>query len=401
MQLSSTILFSVLASLSSIASAAPVDKRDAKSLKIDFSVERLPSDAQSTGQRKSVYSAVNLNLQNEYSKYMAEIQIGSPGQTIHVDVDTGSSDLWVPAVGTKSTGGTYDASKSSSYKKVSNGFMIGYGDGSKAFGDWATEDVTVGGATVKDMQFGYATNQTVGTGLLGVGFEGNEAPVAINGSSFEYPNFPAQLKAQGIIEKNAYSLYLNSLEADSGSILFGAVDKAKFDGDLKYLDLVNIDDEGQATDSPVAFFVDLDTVSTSSQTFTNGTTYPALLDSGTTLIYAPGEIATTFGKKYGHKVPFVDMYFTSCNTVGEPVEFTFGDKIITVPFKDLLYHFNGKASKSFLNQCLIGLVPNPSNYYILGDGFLRSAYVSYDLDDKKVGIAQVKYTDESEIELIQ
>lgn len=336
---------------------------------------------------------MNLPLENEYALYLADIEIGTPGQKIRVDVDTGSSDLWVPGAGTQSEDGTYDHSKSSTYAKDKDGFQIGYGDGSSASGDWAKETIKIGGATVTGLEFGDATTQNVGQSILGVGFKGNEASAQSRSSAFTYDNLPIQMRKQGIINKAAYSLYLNSLEAESGSILFGAIDKSKFEGELKELDIVNIDDSGSETSEPVAFFVNLDSI-TNKDTKLASKTYPALLDSGTTLIYAPQEVAKTFGSKYGEYNQQVGGYLTSCSTEGEDFEFTFGDKTIKVPFKDLLYNLNGKASGSS-DQCLVGVMGSSADYYILGDGFLRSAYVYYNIDDAKIGIAQAKYDSSS------
>ncbi len=344
---------------------------------------------------KSAASAgVTLPLKNEYALYLADIEIGTPGQAIKIDVDTGSSDLWVPGAGTQSQDGTYDNSKSSTYEKVKSGFAISYGDGSSASGDWAKETVTIGGSKITGLEFGDATTQNVGQGILGVGFKGNEA-AAQSSNAFTYDNLPLQMKSQGVINKAAYSLYLNSLDATSGSILFGAVDKAKYSGDLKTLDIQNIDDSGAETSEAVAFFVNLDSIKSNGNTLTS-TTYPALLDSGTTLIYAPEDVASKIGKKYGTYDSTVGGYTTSCSTRGEDFEFTFEDKTIKVPFKDLLYNTNGQAAGNS-DTCFLGVLSSQSNYYILGDGFLRSAYVYYDIDEPQVGIAQAVYTDKSNV----
>lgn len=41
---------------------------------------------------------VPLSLDNDVDKYMAAITVGTPGQELWVQLDTGSSDLWVPSV---------------------------------------------------------------------------------------------------------------------------------------------------------------------------------------------------------------------------------------------------------------------------------------------------------------
>lgn len=390
-------LLSVAASLAGLTVAAPTPSIGPK---IDFEVHRfllnltlqgttfLNSIARKNSKAASK-SGLKVTLENEYALYLASIEIGTPGQSLRVDVDTGSSDLWVPGAGTRSSDGTYDHTKSSTYKRVADGFSIRYGDGSSASGDWATDNVEIGGATVKNLQFGDATTQDVGQGILGIGLKGNEAS-ALGYSSFTYDNLPLQLKNQGIIDKAAYSLYLNSLDASSGSIIFGsATDLSKYSGSLKTLPIQNIDDSGSPTDGPVAFFVNLDSITAGGKELAS-LTYPALLDSGTTLIYAPSSIALAVGRKYGTYSNSAGGYVTRCNAQGDDFEFTFDGATITVPFSNLLFHIDGNPN-SISNTCLIGVLDSGADYYILGDGFLRSAYVYYDIQDSEIGIAQAKY----------
>ncbi|GMM38490.1 hypothetical protein DASC09_058290 [Saccharomycopsis crataegensis] len=390
MKFSSSVLLSVLATLSSSALAAPTKQVP---LKIDFSVERSSKAPKSGILARVAASGVALELENQYSMYIAEIELGTPVQKVRVDVDTGSSDLWVPGAGTSSSYGTYDNSKSSTYSKVKDGFSISYGDGSNAKGNWANETMTLGGVTVTDFMFGDATTQTAGEGVFGIGMIGNEAS-AWGSSGFTYDNFPVQLKNQGFINNIGYSLYLNSLSADSGSVLFGAIDKAKYSGDLKTLKLVSIDDSGSKVDSPVAFFVELDSITAGGKPLASKS-YPALLDSGTTLIYAPSAIAEAIGSKYGEYSQSYGGYATSCSTKGDDFSFTFEDKTITVPWEDLLFKVDDSGK-----ECLVGVLSSGSEYYILGDGFLRSSYIYYDLENNEVQIGQAKYTEDSDIQLV-
>lgn len=387
MQLS--VLISIASVLIAGSTAAPVNQTP---LKLDFSVQktiRKPNTSNANYfKHVALKSGVLLELENEYSMYIADIELGTPAQKVRVDVDTGSSDLWVPGAGTKSDYGTYDHTKSSTYKTVSNDFQIGYGDGSQASGDWATDTITLGGATVKKFQFGDATSQTAGEGVFGIGLTGNEA------ASKKYNNFPIELKNQGFINKVGYSLYLNSVEAKAGSVLFGAIDHAKYTGDLTSLDLVAIDDSGSKTQSPVAFFVPLDSVSAGSNKLATKS-YPALLDSGTTLFYAPNDVATAIGEKYGTYSSQLGGYAAACDAKGDDFEFNFGSTSVKVPFSDLLFKADDAGK-----QCIIGVLGSGSEYYILGDVFLRSSYIYYDLEGNKVSIGQVKYTEESNVELV-
>lgn len=398
MKFTNAILLSVLASL---GAAAPVSSA-ATAPKLEFNVVKHSSQNGGVRGGRHVKSAASsgvlLELENEYSLYLTNITIGTPAQSMIVDVDTGSSDLWVPGAGTKSDFGTYDHTKSSTYKKDKDGFRIGYGDGSSASGDWATETVNIGGFDVTGLEFGDATTQNVGQSILGVGFKGNEAAAQGWFNTFTYDNLPIKMRDQGIINKAAYSLYLNSLEATTGSILFGAIDKAKYSGDLATLDIVNIDDSGSSTNEATAFFVDLKSIEGQEGSLTTSN-YPALLDSGTTLIYAPSDVAKNMGAHYGTYNSTIGGYTLSCTTKGDDLKFNFEGKTISVPFKDLVFNINDLKMGAD-DQCLFGVLPSSSNYYILGDGFLRSAYVYYNIDDSKIGIAQAVYTDKSDVELV-
>lgn len=77
-------------------------------------------------------------------------------------IDTGSSDLWVNTPSSQicsarqdycATGGTYDPEKSSTYKRINDDFNITYADGSGAAGDYVTDNMGIGGITLKNFQF--------------------------------------------------------------------------------------------------------------------------------------------------------------------------------------------------------------------------------------------------------
>lgn len=94
-------------------------------------------------------------------------------------------------------------------------------------GNYITDDFTIGGATIKNLQMGLANTTTSGFGIIGIGFDENEGSLT-SITSVPYPNLIDQMVSQGLINTKAYSLYLDDLEESTGSIVFGGVDTNKF-----------------------------------------------------------------------------------------------------------------------------------------------------------------------------
>lgn len=145
------------------------------SLGVDVVKGEKEREARSTG------SAVT--TPEEYDvEYLTPVQIGSPAQTLNLDIDTGSSDLWVYSSETPSSevnGQTvYDpASSNTSSKQSSLSWSISYGDGSSSEGDVYYDTVSIGGLGVAGMAVEVATQVSSEftadsdiDGLLGLGF---------------------------------------------------------------------------------------------------------------------------------------------------------------------------------------------------------------------------------------
>ncbi|KGO63681.1 Peptidase A1 [Penicillium italicum] len=353
-------------------------------------------------------STVSQALDNEETLYFCNVTLGTPGQSLRLVLDTGSSDLWTNTpnstlcASTKNVcaeAGTYDPNSSSSYSFVNSDFNISYADGSGAAGDYVADTLTIGGTSIKDFQFGIGFSSGSSEGVLGIGYAANEVQVGRNGD-LAYANLPKAMVNKGIIQSNAYSLWLNDLEANTGSILFGGVNTKKYHGALQTVPVQKIG--GQYSE----FIIALTKVSlknSSSENTYSSSSIPAgvLLDSGSSLTYLPDalvqEIYNDLGVSYEADS---GIGYIECSLADEDITlgYTFSSPTINVGIKELiidagdLYFRNGKRA------CIFGIVPAGSSTAVLGDTFLRSAYVVYDLANNEISLASTNFnTDDNDI----
>jgi len=124
--------------------------------------------------------------QQNDSEYLCPVQIGTPAQTLNLDFDTGSADLWVwstelsstiQSQGKSANHNIFDPKKSSTFKNSSgSSWKISYGDSSSASGTVGTDNVTLGGLTITNQAIELANTMSAqfisgaGDGLLGLAF---------------------------------------------------------------------------------------------------------------------------------------------------------------------------------------------------------------------------------------
>ncbi|KAH8162206.1 hypothetical protein CIB48_g6028 [Xylaria polymorpha] len=363
---------------------------------------------------------VQETITNEKSRggYFASCTVGTPPQKVTLQLDTGSSDIWVPAStasvceesssqGGGCTFGSYDANQSSSAALVNQDFQIAYVDGSYSRGDYIAETFGIGNVEIQNTTMGLGLDTDIAYGLVGVGYALNEASVSQTAKI--YNNLPIVMRNEGLIKTNAYSLWLNDLGASTGQILFGGIDTDKYMGDLIR---VNVEKDGR-TGQFTAFTVRLTSLkahSSSGDDTLSSSSFPVpvVLDSGTTFSYLPQDLAEEVWKEVG-----ADYYIVGQQGTGAPLipcalannngYFTFGfggtggptinvgmDELVVpiftgdpVPFPSGPYE--GQAA------CQFGIQNITGTSFLLGDTFLRSAYVVYDLENNEIAIAPTDF----------
>ena len=333
--------------------------------------------------------------------YFFNSTVGTPGQPVRMHLDTGSSDLWVNTgqsslcSSSKDPCGsdTYNANSSSTYKYLDSDFSITYADGSAAVGDYVTDTVRFSDAEIKNLQFGIGYRSSSSQSIAGIGYPANEAQVLREGDQ-QYQNLPSKLASEGTIQSPAYSLWLNDLDASTGSILFGGVDRAKYNGELISVPILKDGSDFRE------FFIALKSVELGSKTLQDQMNLPVLLDSGSTLTFLPNNIAAAIYNKVGaaysqtQEVAFVPCSLASSK---QNLTFRFSDPaVVTVPMDELVLNVVDTTSTggALSNQgpaCLFGIAPAGNSTNVLGDTFLRSAYVVYDMGNNEISLAQTNF----------
>ncbi|MCJ1324773.1 hypothetical protein MMC10_001435 [Thelotrema lepadinum] len=341
--------------------------------------------------------SINVELQNEETFYQLQVSVGTPPQSTVLNIDTGSTATFVLAPGSCQEGSSctpaYDSSNSSTYKLISKGtFSDTFLGAPSVHGDMFSDIFQVGDAKISNFTMGVATDSTkTSEGLMGLGRSGQEIPSILT-----------SMVSQGLINSHAFSLYLNDVAAKTGQILFGGYDTAKFEGDLVFLNAQpNLGGGGTISSGNIAW-TSFAVTTSEGTTLLSPQDFPidAGLDSGTTSLLAPKDVIQQL-YNFFDAIPNTNFgQVVSCNIAEAAGSLDFGlgnVTYISVPFAEVLVPASGSDGKQITMPdgtpaCALLISPSPDNVqFILGDAFLRSAYVVYDMDTEQIGIAQTKF----------
>jgi hypothetical protein len=192
--------------------------------------------------------------------------------------------------------------------------------------------------------------------------------------------------------------------------LFGGIDTKKYVGDLTR---VNVLKDPQA-DAYLAFTVALTSLAVSSSSGSDTLTsseFPlhAVLDSGTTYTYLPDDLAQQVWNEVGAVYVSseggsrINNALIPCSRAGNQGKFTFGfggpgGPQIAVALDELVVDPTGGDPPLFTStryegqaMCIFGIQNITGPTYLLGDSFLRSAYVVYDLVNNQIALAATDF----------
>lgn len=391
---------------------------------------------------------VAMKLKNNKIYYLTDIYVGSNRQSFTVLIDTASSDLWVPtldavclfmrpikrqaleselagdgqlnddltptttdildegmtqakyrakesAPGVCTSFGYFNPSTSTTFKWNNTifGFKALYSDLATASGAWGHDDVGFGNVVIPNFSFAVANATNSEFGVLGIGHSDREW------SASTYENFPMRLKSMGIIASNSYSLFLSQQNATEGTILFGAVDHAKYIAPLQKVPIIPTKFSNPYL-KPQVILSEMQFQNNNRLMKLTPNQFVVVLDSASTYSYLPGIVVARIAKSldgtydYDYSLYKVDCEYKNPEFV---VMFDFSGIKIRISL-DMLMFQSGSL-------CWLSLFPvgEASVAYpgILGENFLRHAYVVYDLDNLEISMAPVVYTNNENIEVIR
>ncbi|AEO62142.1 hypothetical protein MYCTH_2313164 [Thermothelomyces thermophilus ATCC 42464] len=320
--------------------------------------------------------------------YTIELTLGTPGQTVPVQFDTGSDMLWVNPVCSKAAEPEFCAAQprftdSSTLVDFGEQGNITYGTG-YAYYEYVADYVAIGSARITQQVFGVALDSAhADVGIFGAGPN-------LDGWDSAYPLVVDSLAQQGYTSSRAFSMDLKGFESARGSVIFGGIDTKKYRGSLiKRL----IIPAAESPDGYTRFWIYLDGISVNQpdgdvvtvfSTPDGGKGQPVLLDSGYTLSALPRPIFQKLVAAFpsAQYVSSADVYVVDCVDHGEggSLDFIFGGKTINVPYHEFVW------AQPESNTCVLGAFED--DFPVLGDTFLRSAYVVYDWDNRNIYLAQ-------------
>ncbi|ORX35530.1 aspartic protease [Kockovaella imperatae] len=320
-------------------------------------------------------SLTDVNSEGVDELYYGTLNMGTPSQAITFDFDTGSSDLWVPTQNSngRNDGTHFNTAKSSTYRNTGQSFSDQYGSGSCS-GTLATDTVSFGSLKVSTQYFGAVTkvstdfDNTPATGLCGLAYQS----IASTG----HAPLPMNLYNTGKISTPEFGFRITADTSSGAELTLGGI----------------------ASDYASAAFK---STPVTSQTYyevnTNGITvggsvvsgsFPAAIDTGTTLIYVPTSAASAFWNAIpGTSSNDDGSYNYPCSYSGT-VGFSFPNiGNLNFNLNDLYAGNNGDGTcvGAVLGQDIQDV--NGNNFAIIGDVFIKSYYTVFNFGSNYVAFS--------------
>lgn len=323
--------------------------------------------------------------------YSIEVQVGTPGQTVALHMDTGSSDTYVYDKACTAAAcnevNKFDHEKSSTFHEYNSSARntLTYGSGF-AYGYWSKDTVAVGGFSVPDQVFLSASSTDEGyrgtnvSGLIGFGWPdlsvSKENPFWYTAvQNWEDKRFGCFLERRAWNNPNSDPRPTGA--SPGGTLTLGGVDESLFSGEIKYypvtekrfwkIEFAGLDINGKSVN-------------------TNDQNKLAVIDTGSTLCYGPPDlVAQIYAAIPGSaKQPNSGYYNIPCDTKPD-VSFKFGNDKYKIFATDFIHTKVPNTD----NVCTGSLIAQQFDNFgwVIGDTLLKNVYSVFQYEPPAVGFA--------------
>ncbi|KAH7909287.1 aspartic peptidase domain-containing protein [Hygrophoropsis aurantiaca] len=350
--------------------------------------------------KRAISTEVPISDNNNDVAYSGVLSIGTPPQNFDLDLDTGSSDLWVVTNQCPSCPmnvPAFDYTKSSTFVPSSSTTEITYGLGAVT-GTISQDIVSFGGFTVSNQTLlavtKYSSFGDEMSGILGLGFQSL--------SSQQAPPFWVTLLNSNALTEPVMSFYLkrskNEIASAPGGVLtLGGTNSSLYTGNIEFMNIPN------AT-TPILYWslqITAFTIQGQPVSFPEENSL-AVIDTGTSLIGVPSSILENIWAQIPGSVPLTgdwDGYKAFPCETNITVTVSFGGTTWAINTEDLnAGQISVPSATGAVGAMCIGGIFDlgkplstgdnvPS--WIIGDAFLKNVYTVFRADPPSIGFAQL------------
>ena len=174
----------------------------------------------------------------------------------------------------------------------------------------------------------------------------------------------------------------------TGNLLFGGVNKARYSGDLQTVPVLKLYDEFY-----YSLAIALTDITVKDKSYGTGLPLAVSLDTGSPFIALPKEVVDPIYKAVGAGYTSEgESGYIPCDAVDSDynVTFSFSGAKVSIPISELVLK-NTVGEGTPKGDCIFGIAYSQPGVNLMGDSFLRGAYVVYDLDNNEISLANANF----------